>query len=195
MTYVEAILAMNEGKRVRRHSWESDASIFMSKDNKLFSYQAKLAYLPTYEAMIATDWEITKKVIVRKEFNVFLSLPMHGKTKEEILEEKAKYFAGFKKFLTNYYAGDTPLEDCDIEIKLNDLNDDIFERHSGNTRLNNLGLSIGNMSFADFIIFSVDYSSARGCYIEREVSRKYKKDFGWRVFIANNYSDYVEVDV
>ena len=67
MTYAEAILAMNEGKRVRRHCWESDASIFMSKDNKFF--------------------------------------------------------------------------------------------------------------------------------IERQVSRKYKEDFGWRVFIANNYSDYTEVDV
>lgn len=190
MTYIEAILAMSKGKKVKRESWDSINTIHM--EGHILKNGYGIVFVPSYESMVSNDWVVAKKTITR-EFNVFLSLPMNDRNKEDILEDKAKYFAGFKKFLAENAKSFGISDEVDFIVKLNDLNDDIFERNSGNTRLNNLGISIGNMSFADFIIFSEDYYSSKGCCIERRVSKDFNEDFGWRVFMAHNYSDYTEV--
>ncbi len=90
---------------------------------------------------------------------IFVSLPMRGKTREEILTTQGKI--ADKTF--NYFNESVVL----IESFLNE-NPEI-------TPLECLGESIKRMSRADYVIFGEGYENARGCRIEYDCAREYGK--------------------
>lgn len=90
---------------------------------------------------------------------IFVSLPMRGKAREEILTAQGKIID--KAF--NYFNESVIL----IESFL-----------SENAKLNPLeclGESIKRMSRADYVIFGEGYENARGCRIEYDCAREYGK--------------------
>ena len=90
---------------------------------------------------------------------VFLSHPMHGLTKEQIMSirDSAYYYLrsvyGNIKLIDNYFHEDAL-------------------KNAG--RLWHLGRSIQQMEEADAIYFCEGWEYARGCLIERQVAEKYR---------------------
>lgn len=89
---------------------------------------------------------------------IFISMPMAGKTDEQIKERLAKIKRKIKddhsdvEFIDSYF-GDTSKEDP-VEM---------------------LGKSIQKMAEADAVYFCEGWESARGCRIEYNVAVEYKK--------------------
>lgn len=92
---------------------------------------------------------------------VFISQPMRGKSKEEILAERKKIEQAIR------------LKFDDYEI-LDSFFDDFHEaRKAKNAALCFLGRSIQLMSFADVVVFAEGWEHARGCAIERMAAKTY----------------------
>lgn len=88
---------------------------------------------------------------------VFLSVPMNGKTDEEIEEE----FKKARTYITDKYKGE-PIEFLDSFIK-----------NTPEKPLKCLGRSLEILSEADSIYFFDGWESARGCRIEFEAAVAY----------------------
>lgn len=95
--------------------------------------------------------------------NVFVSLPMHGRTEEEIFKERDWCVREFRKTLE--------LSDDTQIYVLNNITHINVPEDAG--RIWHLGESIKEMDKADWIIFHPEFNSARGCRVEREVYYNY----------------------
>lgn len=89
---------------------------------------------------------------------VMISLPMRGKTTEQIKTERKQLVK-------------------ELEEKGHEVIDTIFaeETPEGDARLYYLAKSIEAMSKVDAIVFMPGWEKARGCKIEHEIALKYNK--------------------
>lgn len=94
--------------------------------------------------------------------NVFISLPMHGRTDEQILKEISR----LKELVRKKYPSD------DISF-IDTFHQNAPERELKEKRLWYLGGSIQKMSDADLVVFANDWNSARGCIVEHLVAIEY----------------------
>jgi hypothetical protein len=64
MTFMEAVEAMKQGKRVRRGKWEGDGSIKLVQVSEIIQYgimwDNDAKWIPWVSDFYATDWEIVK---------------------------------------------------------------------------------------------------------------------------------------
>ena len=89
---------------------------------------------------------------------LFISQPMNGKTKEEVVKERDKAIKLCKKYLGE-----------DIKVL-----DSFFEDAPKDaTPLWFLGKSIMMLSMADYAFFCEGWEEARGCVIEHDCAKKY----------------------
>lgn len=86
---------------------------------------------------------------------IFISQPMNGYSKEEILEERER----IKQMFSGNEFIDSFIEDV--------------PEMEGNTRIWCLGESIKKMADADLVVVPVDRHCYPGCYIESEVADMY----------------------
>ena len=91
---------------------------------------------------------------------IFISLPMSGKRKREILEDRD----AIVKHLHHY--GITDIEVLDTYI-------DDEPPENSNIRLWYLGKTIELLAQADLVVFAQDWAKARGCRVEYECARIY----------------------
>ena len=105
---------------------------------------------------------------------IFLSLPMSGRTDEEILEE-IKDMERYWLFGIPHPYGDNAIEIELVnnmlsrsELELFDLVNDVKHKN-----LLYLGAAITKLSQCDAILFSKNWKKARGCKIEHEVAKLY----------------------
>lgn len=95
---------------------------------------------------------------------VFISQPMNGRSKEEILAERKKIEQAVR------------LKFDDYEI-LDSFFDDFHEADKAkNAALCFLGRSIQLMSFADVVVFAEGWEHARGCSVEYMAAKAYEID-------------------
>ena len=87
---------------------------------------------------------------------IFISLPMRDKSREDIEEKQGEILA---------QAGAKLQED--VELVPNCLDRNAF------TPLECLGISLGRMSGADFVVFGEGWKDARWCRIERLCAEEY----------------------
>lgn len=85
---------------------------------------------------------------------VFISMPMKGKTDEQIREEMEGWKESF------------PFNDCEFI-------DSIIPDHENHTPLENLGEAIKLLDKADAAFFTKGWEDAAGCRIERAVCHNY----------------------
>ena len=93
---------------------------------------------------------------------VFISMPMNGKTDEEIIKE----FKAIKKRVLDIFGGceviDSVFSNFDLE-------------NNANTPIHYLGRSIELLADADIVYFAKGWEMARGCLIEYQVAKTYGK--------------------
>lgn len=106
--------------------------------------------------------EIVKKLPENPK--VFISLPMRGKSKEEV-RSRQDYI--LNQFLERHNIINAEFIDSYIKAVPLDL---VGKKQEGAWCL---GDSIKQMSFADVVIFSKDYQSAKGCMIEHVICMEY----------------------
>lgn len=109
--------------------------------------------------------------------NLFISLPMRGRSDEDILEERGKIASTVGLWLED-----------DINVLGNFINNDAPVGLSDDAQgVWYLGESIKLMSEADIVAFSPNWKAARGCRIEKMVAEAY----GLRCFFLtlSNYSE------
>lgn len=94
---------------------------------------------------------------------LFISQPMRGKTKEEILQERDNALVLVKEL----YGEDFQLIDSYIDNVPENVDEALWC----------LGRSLQMMAGADFVYFAKGWENARGCQIERLCANEYGKDF------------------
>lgn len=116
----------------------------------------------------------------KKVKKVFISLPMKGKSKENILATIEKV----KQILISEYP--------DFEISIIDSFDSSM--HTKENQDNDfvaielLSKSLSKMSNADIVYFVKGWNEARGCQIENEVARRYLEPNGIKI-IEEGYEE------
>lgn len=103
---------------------------------------------------------MTESQINEKPTRVFISLPMNGKTDQEVKEERDKAIVEIKKL-------------CGENIEI--LDTYISETYPEGTKAAvwYLGRSIQILSKADVAYFAENWSKYRGCIIEHQICLKY----------------------
>jgi len=101
-----------------------------------------------------------------KHVKVFISLPMSGRTAEEINAEYEKIKAVAKKVFV-----DDTVEFIDQRRPDSDAPKDIVDK--GHISVWHMSLDIGLMAEADVVIFSKNYLNSKGCIIEEKVATDY----------------------
>lgn len=101
--------------------------------------------------------EPLKKYKPKPVIKIFISQPMKGKTKEEIMQER--------KNIENRWRGKIPA----VFI------DSYFGAGASKNPLDSLGKSISLMGDADLVIMARGWEDARGCRLEYEAARAYGK--------------------
>lgn len=91
---------------------------------------------------------------------LFISQPMNGKTKEEILAERNKAI----DIATNF---------CEDAVKVIDSYFEDYNPDNGCVPLKYLAKSIELMADADIVYFAPGWNEARGCKIEHECAINY----------------------
>lgn len=89
---------------------------------------------------------------------VFVSLPMNGKEKKQIIDEQIKILDEIDDLIT---------EECSIEML-----DTVFDARCMKP-LECLGKTIMVLAQADYVYFAEGWQNARGCVIEHECAEKY----------------------
>jgi hypothetical protein len=159
MTGKEAIQALKDGKKIKRSWWVSGYIYFDQTQLCIFNDEGDTYRLPINMGD-TKDWVLYEEP--KKLIKVFISQPMHGRSKCEITEERNK----IKKLIEAKYG-----EEYVIEY----LNEDNRERPKDWTRIQHLGYSIMNMHDADIVVFAPDWIKASGCCVEHEVAYRYNK--------------------
>ena len=90
---------------------------------------------------------------------VFISMPMAGKSKQEILQERQEIIDKLGERFKVVDIIDNYFEDFDSEVKGN--------------QIRYLARSIAKLADADIVCVGRDWHKARGCRIECEVAREY----------------------
>ena len=90
-----------------------------------------------------------------KKFNVFISLPMHGRSVEEIRKRQHDIFNSIAK--SGWVLMDTITD----------------ENPEDASRLWYLGRAIQLLGDADLVVFSDDWRKAKGCHVEHMACIKY----------------------
>jgi hypothetical protein len=155
----EAKQALKDGKKIKRSWWVSGYIYFDQELLCLLNDEEDRYSLPI-NMDYTKDWEFYEEPT--NLIKVFISQPMHGRTKCEITEERNK----IKKLIENKYG-----EGYQIEY----LNENLWERPKDWTRIQHLGYSIMNMYNADVAVFAPDWIKASGCCVEHEVAYRYNK--------------------
>ena len=99
---------------------------------------------------------------------IFLSLPMSGRSDEEIMTQIEEMKA---KFLLK-----NPLDKCEEIVFVDNLENDIDPSRCVDVKtepLLYLGEAIRKLAYCDGVYFGKGWSKARGCLIEMEVCVKY----------------------
>lgn len=91
---------------------------------------------------------------------VFISMPMAGKSKQEILQERQEIIDKLGEMFKGVEIIDSYFEDFDSEVK-------------GNRAIRYLARSIEKLADADIVCVGRDWHKARGCRVECEVAREY----------------------
>lgn len=185
MTFKECMGFLFDGGKVRRPYWGEGEYIILTDDG--FIDESGKIYTPESDVYSDNEWEEFIEDSC-KNIKVFISLPMHGRTVEEVEEEKIKYLQGFERFYKK--------ELGEEHVKIVDVNNDIGCRE-GFTRVQNLGASIYNMDSADIIIFANGWEYTKGCMCENVVAYRYmyneKGEHRWKIFVAEGYESFYEV--
>lgn len=104
---------------------------------------------------------------------IFLSLPMSGRTDEEIKEQINKMKSEF--LLKNPFDKGEEIGFVhnfqEMEVEINTFDPLFGERKT--PALYYLGRAINKMAYCDGVYFGYGWSKARGCLIEREVAYSY----------------------
>ncbi len=103
----------------------------------------------------------------KTEYKIFVSVPMAGKTNEEIRE--------YQKFLLDDFVK-SMCEECQSDVKFI-LIDSFIEEEPPENASNDgawyLGRSLVKLAEADHVLFAPGWKDARGCRIEFEVCVMY----------------------
>lgn len=103
-----------------------------------------------------------------KKLKVFISQPMHGRSKEEIETERAAVIDKFEEFaVTSKW-----MTEADSIQDVNWMYDEPGTTPVAN-RIWYLGRSIQKLSSADFVIFVTGWQDAQGCRVEHTVASQY----------------------
>lgn len=94
---------------------------------------------------------------------LFVSLPMRGKTTEQIRREIAEASQRFLDIKWNE----------GVELMAISVIDSIFDLKEGTDPLVYLGKSIELMAQADYVFFVKGWEKARGCQVEHLIAEKY----------------------
>ena len=97
---------------------------------------------------------------------LFVSLPMRGKTTEQIRQEIVE---ASQKFLDIKW-------DEGVELMAISVIDSVFDLEEGTDPLVYLGKSIELMAQADYVFFVNGWEKARGCQVEHLIAEKYGKE-------------------
>ena len=95
---------------------------------------------------------------------VFISMPMSGKTDEEIVKE----FKSTKKRVLELFDGCQVIDSIFSNFDLD---------NNANTPIHYLGRSIELLADADVVYFAKGWEKARGCLIEYQVAKTYGKTY------------------
>lgn len=90
---------------------------------------------------------------------VFISMPMAGKSKQEILQERQEIIDKVCEMFKGVEIIDNYFEDFDSEVKGN--------------QIRYLAKSIEKLADADIVCVGRDWHKARGCRVECEAAREY----------------------
>lgn len=103
-----------------------------------------------------------------RKLKVFISQPMHGRSKEEIETERAAAIDKFEEFaVANKW-----MTEADTIQDVNWMYDEPDTAPYPN-RIRYLGRSIRKMSEADFVIFVAGWQESQGCKVEHSVAEQY----------------------
>lgn len=104
---------------------------------------------------------------------IFLSLPMSGRSDEEIMAQIEEMKAEF--LLKNPFDDGEEIEFTHNfkEMEVEAITFDPFEGERKIPALYYLGRAINKMAYCDGVYFGKGWSNARGCQIEREVAYTY----------------------
>lgn len=97
---------------------------------------------------------------------LFVSLPMRGKTTEQIRQEIAEASQRFLDIKWNE----------GVELMAISVIDSVFVLEEGTDPLVYLGKSIELMAQADYVFFVDGWEKARGCQVEHLIAEKYGKE-------------------
>lgn len=97
---------------------------------------------------------------------LFVSLPMRGKTTEQIRKEIAEASQRFLDIKWNE----------GVELMAISVIDSVFDLEEGTDSLVYLGKSIELMAQADYVFFVDGWHGARGCQVEHLIAEKYGKE-------------------
>lgn len=97
---------------------------------------------------------------------LFVSLPMRGKTTEQIRREIAEASQRFLDIKWNE----------GVELMAISVIDSVFDLEEGTDPLVYLGKSIELMAQADYVFFVKGWEKARGCQVEHLIAEKYGKE-------------------
>ena len=95
---------------------------------------------------------------------VFISMPMNGKTNEEIVKE----FKSTKKRVLELFDGCQVIDSVFSNFDLD---------NNANTPIHYLGRSIELLADADIVYFAKGWEKARGCLIEYQIAKTYGKTY------------------
>ncbi len=162
MTFEEARKELLEGKKLRCTHWAKDEYVYFDDKNMVIrDNKGNIQTYGIYNMFKDRKWELYKEP--KKIIKVFISQPMHGRTKWEITKVRNK----IKKLVEERFG-----EAYQIEY----LNEDSSERPKDWTRIQNLGYSIMNMHDTDIVVFAPLWGKANGCLVEHSVARLYEKN-------------------
>ena len=95
---------------------------------------------------------------------IFISMPMNGKTDEEIVKE----FKSIKKRVLELFDGCQVIDSVFSNFDLD---------NNANTPIHYLGRSIELLADADIVYFAKGWEKARGCLIEYQIAKTYGKTY------------------
>ena len=97
---------------------------------------------------------------------LFVSLPMSGKTTEQIRQEIVEVSQKFLDIKWNE----------GVELMAVSVLNSVFDLEEGTDPLVYLGKSIELMAQADYVFFVKGWEKARGCQVEHLIAEKYGKE-------------------
>jgi len=99
--------------------------------------------------------------------NVFVSLPMTGKTEEQMYEA---FFERCSEYIRNHPGEETYFH-CNIGVKEDDIRD--ISCKPGLESLAYLSIALQQMAKCDEVIFHKDWEKSKGCKVEKLIYELY----------------------